>query len=77
VNPVTITGQVNDKHLLSAQVPNFVPPGPVTIVVLPAVPEDDAGQSWMTGVARQWSSELSDTRQDIYTLEDGEPVDAP
>ncbi len=73
MNPITVTGQVNDKHLLSAQVPNSVPPGPVTIVVLPTKSEDDAGQSWMVGVAHQWTNELTDKRQDIYTLEDGEP----
>jgi hypothetical protein len=77
VDPITVTGQVNDKHFLSAQVPNSVPPGPVTIVVLPTKSEDDAGPSWMVGVAHQWTNELTDKRQDIYTLEDGEPVDAP
>ena len=29
------------------------------------------------GVARQWEDELSDPRQDIYTLADGEPVNEP
>jgi hypothetical protein len=31
----------------------------------------------MTGVANEWAGELSDVRQDIYTLADGEPVDEP
>jgi hypothetical protein len=31
----------------------------------------------MAGVAQQWADELGDTRQDIYTLDDGEPLDAP
>ena len=77
MNPVTITGKVNDQHFLSAQVPDSIPPGPVTILVLPAAEQDDAEQAWMAGIASQWTDELSDTRQDIYTLDDGAPVDAP
>ena len=34
-----------------------------------------AAERWMSGIAREWSDELSDDRQDIYTLDDGEPVD--
>jgi hypothetical protein len=30
----------------------------------------------MAGVSRQWADELGDTRQDIYTLADGEAVDS-
>ena len=71
-----ITGHVNKQHELSAQVPDSVPPGPVTILVVPSSPQDDTDDSWMAGVAHEWSDELSDTRQDIYTLDDGDPVDA-
>ena len=45
------------------------------IVLLPQ--EDEAGNAWMEGVAREWADELEDPRQDIYTLEDGQPLDAP
>jgi hypothetical protein len=38
--------------------------------------EDEAGVSWMRGVAAEWLDELADARQDIYTLQDGRPVDA-
>lgn len=31
----------------------------------------------MSGVAREWTDELSDTRQDIYTLSDGAPEKEP
>jgi hypothetical protein len=36
--------------------------------------EDEAGTAWAMGIANEWSAELSDTREDIYTLNDGEPV---
>ena len=36
--------------------------------------EDEAGAAWELGVANEWSAELSDTREDIYTLNDGEPI---
>jgi hypothetical protein len=38
--------------------------------------EDEAGASWPYNISRAWSDELGDARQDIYTLADGQPVDA-
>jgi hypothetical protein len=70
-----LMGEVNTKHLLQAQVPEALPPGPVRIIVL--IPEaEDVGEAWMQGIAREWAAELSDPREDIYTLEDGKPLDA-
>ena len=70
-----LMGEVNTKHLLQAQVPEALPPGPVRIIVL--IPEaEDVGEAWMQGIAREWAAELRDPREDIYTLEDGTPVDA-
>jgi len=71
---IKLTGEVDQNHRLSAQVPHSVPPGPVTLLIVPASQEDDAGDAWMAGVAREWADELNDERQDIYTLGDGEPV---
>ena len=71
---VTVTGHVDEQHRLSAEVPDSIPPGPVTVSVVPASEEDDGGDAWMAGIAREWADDLSDPRQDIYTLEDGEPV---
>lgn len=34
-------------------------------------------EDWTAAVAREWADELADARQDIYTLADGDPVDAP
>jgi hypothetical protein len=75
MDKLTVTGHVNEQHVLLAQVPTSVPPGPVTIVIVPTGPQEDAEAAWMTGIARDWAEELADTRQDIYSLEDGEPVD--
>jgi len=45
------------------------------IVLLPD--EDEGGIAWAQGVTREWSDELRDSRQDIYTLDDGQPLNAP
>ena len=74
---VRVTGHVDRMHRLSAKVPDSIPPGPVTVLVVRASQEDDAEHAWMTGVALEWADDLTDVRQDIYTLADGEPVDEP
>lgn len=71
---LTVTGHVDDQHRLTAQVPDTIPPGPVTVNILPVTGEDDAGDAWMAGIAREWADDLSDPRQDLYTLADGEPI---
>jgi hypothetical protein len=70
----TVRGHVDDDHVLTAKVPNSIPPGPVTVLVAPRSQEDDAGDAWMAGIAHEWADDLGDPRQDIYTLADGEPV---
>jgi hypothetical protein len=72
---IELLGNVDDQHRLRAEVPEDVPTGAVRVIVL--VPEEDtAGNSWAEGIAAAWSDELSDTRQDVYTLNDGRPVNA-
>jgi hypothetical protein len=74
MQPIRVLGEVDDQHRLLATVPDSVPPGSVEVVVIARQPEeDDAGENWMAGIAREWHAELSDPREDIYTLEDGEP----
>lgn len=73
MNVLTVTGYVDEAHRLSAEVPDSIPPGPVTVSITPAAQDDD-GAAWMAGIAREWADELNDVSQDIYTLEDGEPV---
>jgi hypothetical protein len=47
----------------------------VRIIVL--IPEtDEADGAWMQGIAHEWAAALQDPREDLYTLEDGQPVDA-
>jgi hypothetical protein len=71
-----ILAQVDSRHRLSANVPDTVAPGPVKIsVILPEHSEDAAGRAWADAIAREWAEELSDRREDIYNLDDGEPVD--
>ncbi len=71
---IRITGHVDEAHRLVADVPGSIPPGPVTVLIVPDLDEDEAGHAWMEGIAAQWADELADVRQDIYTLEDGEPL---
>lgn len=73
---IKLIGHVDEQHQLRAEVPESVAPGPVEVVlILPSSSEDDAGAAWMAGIAHEWSAELSDPREDIYTLADGEPID--
>ena len=72
---IELVGDIDDQHRLKAQVPDGLPVGPVRLIVF--VPEeDDAGSAWTRGIAREWADELADPREDIYTLDDGQPVNA-
>ena len=46
-------------------------------MVLPPGDEDEAGDAWTSGIAREWAAELGDPREDLYTIADGEPIDGP
>ena len=73
---IELVGDIDKRHRLRADVPADVPAGQVRLIVL--VPDEDgAGSLWEHGVAREWSADLSDASQDIYTLEDGQPLNAP
>jgi len=73
MNAIELIGDVYDQHELHARVPKNVPAGQVRLIVL--LPgEDDAGSLWAHGVAAEWSADLGDPLQDIYTLSDGRPV---
>ena len=75
MNTVRVIGTVDKKHQLSAQVPDTIPPGPVTVLIVPVMDRDETEDAWTAGIAREWADELGDPAQDIYTLSDGEPVD--
>jgi hypothetical protein len=69
--------EVNEQRRIQLSLPDITLPATVRVIVLvPEAGEDDAGQVWERGIAREWATELSDSREDIYTLEDGEPADA-
>ncbi len=70
-----LTGDIDDQHRLRASVPAEFPVGRVRMIVM-LPDEDEAGAAWADGIAREWADELGDTRQDIYTLADGQPIDA-
>jgi hypothetical protein len=72
---IELVGDIDAQHQLRAQVPKDLPAGQVRLIVL-LPDEDDAGAAWASGVAKAWSADLGDPRQDIYTLEDGQPVNA-
>ena len=70
---IELIGDIDEQHRLHAQVPTEIPVGQVRlIVILPG--EDEAGALWANGAASEWSAELSDPREDLYTLNDGRPV---
>jgi len=73
---IELIGHIDEQHRLQAQVPVEVPAGPVRLIVL-LPDEDDAGLAWARGLDLEWLDELRDTRQDVYTLEDGQAVNAP
>lgn len=73
---IELVGDIDDRHRLQAEVPADLPPGPVRLIVL-LPEEDEAGMRWGAALAREWSAELKDSGQDIYTLDDGQPVNAP
>lgn len=73
---IELVGDIDQQHRLQADVPKDLPAGPVRLIVL-LPDEDEGGIAWTQGVTREWREELQDSRQDIYTLEDGQPVNAP
>jgi len=75
MNAVKVIADVDQDHQLSARVPETIPPGSVTVLIVPASQQDEAGDAWMASIPREWVDEWSDPAQDIYTLADGEAVD--
>ena len=73
---IELVGEIDEQHRLQAQVSAELPAGPVRLIVL-FPDEDEAGIAWSAGVAKEWADEMWDSRQDLYTLKDGQPVNAP
>jgi hypothetical protein len=75
VKAIELIGDIDNQHRLQARMPKDLPAGPVRLIVL-LPDEDEAGAVWAHGIGREWAAELPDSRQDIYTLDDGQPVNA-
>jgi hypothetical protein len=73
MKPIELLGEIDDQHQLHARVPDGFPAGSVRVILM-ASEEDDAGLAWAAGLASEWSAELADSRQDVYSLDDGQPV---
>jgi len=73
---IELAGVIDDQHRVRAQAPEEFPSGPVRLIVL-LPDEDETGISWARGIAKEWANDLADPSQDIYTLHDGQPLDAP
>jgi hypothetical protein len=76
MSAVQVNGVVDEQHRLIADVPPEVAPGPVRVIIVPADSEDAENQAWLSLIDQSWSEWL-DPREDIYTIEDGMPVDGP
>ena len=75
MKPIELIGDIDEQHRLHARVPTEMPAGQVRVIVfLPG--EHKAGRLWADGVASEWSAELADPREDIYSLDDDHPVNA-
>jgi hypothetical protein len=72
-----LIAEVDEQRHLQLTLPESAMPRRVRVIVLvPEIEDEDAGALWMQGIAREWAAELADEREDIYTMEDGEPVNA-
>lgn len=70
---IELIGDIDEQHRLHARVPTEIPAGQVRLIVFLAG-EDEAGSLWANGLASEWSAELADPREDIYSLDDDHPV---
>lgn len=72
---IIIDGQIDEQHLLRAVVPTNLLPGPFRFVMTILEGDDELFvDDWTRGIGKQWLAKLSDPREDIYTLDDGEPI---
>lgn len=70
---IELVGIIDAGHRLNADVPEELPAGQVRIILL--VPEqDDADADWASGIVWEWAADFEDPREDLYTVEDGQPV---
>jgi hypothetical protein len=69
---IELVGHVDSDHRLHVELPADIQPGPVKVTVQP-VPADEGEGDWRALINQSWAKDWSDSREDIYTLEDGKP----
>jgi hypothetical protein len=69
---IELIGHIDEQHDLHVELPVNVQPGPVKITVQATTVEDEE-VDWRALISQSWAEDWSDPREDIYTLEDGEP----
>jgi hypothetical protein len=74
---IEILGRVDENHRLTLEVPAEIRPGPVKVTVEWPEDEDPDGTAWSAAVGTRWTSDWTDPREDIYSLEDGKPTHEP
>jgi len=70
---IELIGLVDEQQRLSLDVPAGVPPGPVKVLLAIPTNDDDDALAWSQAVGQAWAADWSDPREDLYTLEDGQP----
>lgn len=71
MKPIELIGHIDEHHRLQVEVPHDVQPGPVKITLVAATEEE--ADDWRALINHAWAKDWNDPREDIYTLEDGEP----
>ena len=68
---------IDERHQITVALAKNTAPGPVRVLIL--VPDDGAiahAAGWHAGIGGEWTAELADARDEVYTLEDGELIQA-
>jgi hypothetical protein len=74
---IELIGQVDAQRQLHVTLPEDVKPGTVKVILEMPSEEDDTEPEegfWEKAVLADWAKDWSDPAEDIYTLEDGKPV---
>jgi hypothetical protein len=72
---IELLGHIDEQHRLHVELPANVSAGPVKVTLQEVKGEEI--DEWRALINHSWSKDWSDPREDIYTLEDGEPEHDP
>jgi hypothetical protein len=76
MKPIEIIGHIDEQGQLHVELPEALRPGPVKVTLQEVTPTDEV-DDWRGLINHAWAADWSDPREDIYTLEDGEPEHGP